>query len=257
VIRAGQIDDEQLKLLVRSNPRGLGKGSKTAWGQQHARPRPQPADRENGGAIGLECSCSVIHLSASYSAIKPLMASVSPSGQRISTSQPVPGFFRATKVGRCSDILRICACGGSVQASYPATIKLTHYPGLVLCPLGRALGQSEARDRSPAARSNPAVTQRTLQTIDWNPYPLRIPPARERLLLIVSAAGQPPSLKLIGKSEVAIGYWTGDAFRVMSGFCDRGWCPSIGSGRLPIGRDLRHVCPKGSTLFTTEDSSLT
>src|ERR1700752_4288542 len=81
---------------------------------------------------------------------------------------------------------------------------------------------------SPAA--NPAVTQRTLQTIEWNAYPLRIPPARERLLLIVSAAGQPPSLKLIGKSEVAIGFWTGDAFRVMSGFCDRGWCPSIGSG---------------------------
>ena len=39
-----------------------------------------------------------------------------------------------------------------------------------------------------------------------------------RLLLIVSAAGKPPRLKLIGKSEVAIGYWTGDAFRVMSGF---------------------------------------
>jgi hypothetical protein len=61
------------------------------------------------------------------------------------------------------------------------------------------------------------VTQRTLQTIDWNVYPPRIPPVRERLLLIVSAAGQPPSLKLIGKSEVALGYWTGDAFRVMSG----------------------------------------
>ena len=118
--------------------------------EQQVRRRPQPADRENGGAIGLECSCSVIHLSASYSAIKPLMASVSPSGQRISTSQPVPGFFRATKVGRCSDILRICACGGPVQASYPAAIKLTHYPGSVLCPLGQAFGQSEARDRSTA-----------------------------------------------------------------------------------------------------------
>ena len=57
-----------------------------------------------------------------------------------------------------------------------------------------------------------------LQTMEWNAYPLQIPPAKERLLLIVSAAGQPPSLKLIGKSEVAIGYWTGDAFRVMSGF---------------------------------------
>jgi hypothetical protein len=62
------------------------------------------------------------------------------------------------------------------------------------------------------------VTQQTLQTIEWNVYPLQIPPAKERLLLIVSAAGKPPRLKLIGKSEVAIGYWTGDAFRVMSGF---------------------------------------
>jgi uncharacterized protein (DUF433 family) len=32
------------------------------------------------------------------------------------------------KVGRCSNIRRICAYGGPVQASYPATIKLTHYP---------------------------------------------------------------------------------------------------------------------------------
>jgi hypothetical protein len=56
-----------------------------------------------------------------------LITSVSPSGHRISTPQPDPGFFRATKVGRCSDILRICAYGGPIQASYPATIKLTHY----------------------------------------------------------------------------------------------------------------------------------
>jgi hypothetical protein len=79
----------------------------------------------------------------------------------------------------------------------------------------------KARERSPYSslpHTATAVTQRTLQTIEWNAYPLRIPPGRERLLLIVSAAGQPPSLKLIGKSEVAIGYWTGDAFRVMSGF---------------------------------------
>ena len=66
--------------------------------------------------------------------------------------------------------------------------------------------------------ANPAVTQRTLQTIEWNVYPLQIPPTKERLLLMVSAAGQPPSLKLIGKSEVAIGYWTGESFRVLSGF---------------------------------------
>jgi hypothetical protein len=57
--------------------------------------------------------------------MKPLTTSVSPSDHRISTPQPEPGFFRATKVGRCSDILRICAYVGPVQASYPATIKLT------------------------------------------------------------------------------------------------------------------------------------
>ena len=62
------------------------------------------------------------------------------------------------------------------------------------------------------------MTQRTLQTIEWSAYPLEIPPAKERLLLIVSAAGRPPSLRLIGKSEIALGYWTGDAFRGMSGF---------------------------------------
>src|ERR1700690_598698 len=62
--------------------------------------------------------------------MKPLIASVSPSGHRISTPQPDPGFFRATKVGRCSDITRICACGLPIQASYPATIKLTHYQRL-------------------------------------------------------------------------------------------------------------------------------
>ena len=80
----------------------------------------------------LEFSCSVIHLSASYSVIKPLITSVSPSGHRISTPQPDPGFFRATKVGRCSDIVRICPYGGPVQASYPATIKLTSYLDRVL-----------------------------------------------------------------------------------------------------------------------------
>jgi hypothetical protein len=48
-------------------------------------------------------------------------------------------------------------------------------------------------------------------TVDKNP------PAKQRLFLIVSAAGQPPTLELIDKSEVAIGYWTGDAFRLMSG----------------------------------------
>jgi hypothetical protein len=31
-------------------------------------------------------------------------------------------------MGRYSDIPRICGYGGPVQASHPATIKLTHYP---------------------------------------------------------------------------------------------------------------------------------
>jgi hypothetical protein len=60
--------------------------------------------------------CSAIHLTASCSVIKPLITSVSPSSQRISTTQPDRGFFRATKVGRCSDILGICAYGAPVQA---------------------------------------------------------------------------------------------------------------------------------------------
>ena len=64
--------------------------------------------------------------------MKPLIASVSPSGHRISTPQPNPGFFRATKVGRCSDIPRICAYGSPVQGSHPATI--THAgPGFAGC----------------------------------------------------------------------------------------------------------------------------
>ena len=56
--------------------------------------------------------CSAIHSATAFSVAKPLITSVSPSGQRTSTTQPNPGFFRATKVGRCSYIFRICACGG-------------------------------------------------------------------------------------------------------------------------------------------------
>ena len=48
--------------------------------------------------------CSAIHLAASCSVMKPLITSVSPSGHRISIPQPVPGFFRAMKVGGCSNI---------------------------------------------------------------------------------------------------------------------------------------------------------
>ena len=90
------------------------------------------------------------------------------------------------------------------------------------------------------------MTQHTLQTIDWNAYPLRIPPANERLLLLVSAAGWPPSLKLIGKSEIALGYWTGDAFRMMSDGRPRlDWRPVVTHWArlapcLPEGVDLIH-----------------
>jgi hypothetical protein len=42
------------------------------------------------------------------------------------------------------------------------------------------------------------------------------PPQKERLLLIVSAAGQLPDGQLIGKSEVKVGFWTGDAFRIIN-----------------------------------------
>jgi hypothetical protein len=90
------------------------------------------------------------------------------------------------------------------------------------------------------------VTQRTLQKIEWNAYPLQIPPAKERLLLIVSAAGQPPSLKLIAKSEVVIGYWTGDSFQLMPGWRPPlNWRPAVThwarlASCLPEGIDLIH-----------------
>jgi hypothetical protein len=79
-------------------------------------------------------------LLASCSVIKPLITSVSPSGHRISIPQPVPGFFRAMKVGRCSNIRGICAHDGPVQASYPATIKLPSTQGAVVGRLYLASG---------------------------------------------------------------------------------------------------------------------
>jgi hypothetical protein len=51
--------------------------------------------------------CLSTHSAACFSVVEPLITSVSPSGQRISTTQPSPGFFRATKISRYSDILRI------------------------------------------------------------------------------------------------------------------------------------------------------
>jgi len=61
--------------------------------------------------------------------------------------------------------------------------------------------------------------------------------------LIVSAAGQPPSLS---KSEIVIGYWAGDSFQLMPG-----WRPPLNrrpavthwarlAAYLPKGIDLIH-----------------
>ena len=70
--------------------------------------------------------CLAIHSAACCSMAKPLTTSVSPSGQRTSTTQPNPGLpFRATKAGRYSDISGICAYGAPVQAGRPTTIKPT------------------------------------------------------------------------------------------------------------------------------------
>jgi hypothetical protein len=49
-------------------------------------------------ATPFACSCSVIHLSASYSVIKPLITSVSPSGHRISTPQQTREFSAPRKL---------------------------------------------------------------------------------------------------------------------------------------------------------------
>jgi hypothetical protein len=46
---------------------------------------------------------------------------------------------------------------------------------------------------------------------DQNP-----PPVKERLLLIVGASGPNFDIKLAGKSEVLLGFWTGDSFRPMN-----------------------------------------
>jgi hypothetical protein len=67
------------------------------------------------------------------------------------------------------------------------------------------------------------------------------PPAKERLFLIFSAADEPPTLELIGKSKVEVGYWTGDAFRLMDG----GSQPKVThwarvAPYLPEGIDLVH-----------------
>ena len=53
-------------------------------------------------------------------------------------------------------------------------------------------------------------------TINWIRSGEQTPPVKERLLLVFSAAGDPPNGTLIGKSEIVIGYWTGNKFRSMT-----------------------------------------
>jgi hypothetical protein len=80
-----------------------------------------------------------------------------------------------------------------------------------------------------------------MMAIKWMTTDVR-PLAKERLLLIVSAAGDPPDGQLIGKSEVKIGFWTGEAFRLM----DDDERPNITrwarlADFLPSGIDLVHL----------------
>jgi hypothetical protein len=49
--------------------------------------------------------------------------------------------------------------------------------------------------------------------IEWFGVDEKRPPKNERLLLIVSAAGEPPDAQLMDKCEIAIGYWDGNDFR--------------------------------------------
>jgi hypothetical protein len=55
-----------------------------------------------------------------------------------------------------------------------------------------------------------------MPTIKWNVFPLSVPPIKDRLLLIFSASGAPPTKELLGMSEAQVGYWTGNCFRSMS-----------------------------------------
>jgi hypothetical protein len=48
---------------------------------------------------------------------------------------------------------------------------------------------------------------------DWVDPKLKALPTKVRLLLLVSAAGNPPDAQLMDKSEVVVGYWTGGQFR--------------------------------------------
>ena len=50
-------------------------------------------------------------------------------------------------------------------------------------------------------------------TLQWIKNGAEPASPKERSLLLVSAAGEPPDALLMGQSEIVIGYWTGDYFR--------------------------------------------
>lgn len=54
-----------------------------------------------------------------------------------------------------------------------------------------------------------------MATLKWVAVSTHLPPVKERLLLVVSAAGLPPDIRLMGQSDIEVGYWTGDEFKSM------------------------------------------
>lgn len=79
-------------------------------------------------------------------------------------------------------------------------------------------------------------------TFKWIKSGAERPPTRERLLLLASAAGEPPDVRLMGTSEIIIGYWTGEYFRPAT-------------AEYPFGTDLKvshwsmlRNLPKGTVL---------
>jgi hypothetical protein len=54
-----------------------------------------------------------------------------------------------------------------------------------------------------------------MATIKWVVAGKQPPPVKQRLLLIMTAAGSPPDAQLIDRSDVEVGYWTGNRFRLM------------------------------------------
>ena len=73
--------------------------------------------------------------------------------------------------------------------------------------LRRAVHKVRAGGADHAAR----LVKRSI--IDWVTIKKARPPMNERLLLIVSAAGEPPPGELMDTCELAIGYWDGNHFR--------------------------------------------